>query len=53
MCLTIIEKAAEQKKLARMEEALAHKAEIEAVKEAAAGLDQKALSYITFALWRK
>jgi regulator of protease activity HflC (stomatin/prohibitin superfamily) len=39
------EKAAEQKKLARMEEALAHKAEIEAVKEAAAGLDDRALSY--------
>lgn len=39
------EKAAEQKKLARMEAAIAHKAEIEAVKEAAAGLDERALSY--------
>jgi regulator of protease activity HflC (stomatin/prohibitin superfamily) len=39
------EKAAVQQKLARMEKALAHKAEIEAVKEAAAGLDQKALTY--------
>jgi regulator of protease activity HflC (stomatin/prohibitin superfamily) len=39
------EKAAVQQKLARMEKALAHKAEIQAVKEAAAGLDQKALTY--------
>jgi len=39
------EKAAVQQKLARMEKALAHKAEIEAVKEAASGLDQKALTY--------
>ncbi len=39
------EKAAVQQKLARMERALAHKAEIEAVKEAAAGLDEKALAY--------
>lgn len=39
------EKAAVQQKLARMERALAHKAEIQAVKEAAAGLDQKALTY--------
>ncbi len=39
------EKAAVQQKLARMEKALAHKAEIEAVKEAAASLDDKALAY--------
>jgi regulator of protease activity HflC (stomatin/prohibitin superfamily) len=39
------EKAAVQEKLARMERALAHKAEIQAVKEAAAGLDEKALAY--------
>jgi len=39
------EKAAVQQKLARMERALAHKAEIEAVKEAAGDLDQKALTY--------
>ncbi len=39
------EKAAVQQKLARMERALAHKAEIEAVKEAAAGLDDKSLAY--------
>ena len=39
------EKAAVQQKLARMERALAHKAEIEAVKEAASGLDEKALTY--------
>ena len=39
------EKAAVQQKLARMEKALAHKAEIEAVKEAASGLDDKALAY--------
>ena len=39
------EKAAVQQKLARMEKALAHKAEIEAVKEAAKDLDDKALSY--------
>ncbi len=39
------EKAAVQQKLARMERALAHKAEIEAVKEAAKGLDENALAY--------
>ena len=39
------EKAAVQQKLARMERALAHKAEIEAVKEAAKDLDENALSY--------
>lgn len=39
------EKAAVQEKLARMERALAHKAEIQAVKEAAADLDEKALAY--------
>ncbi len=39
------EKAAVQQKLARMERALAHKAEIEAVKDAAKGLDDKALAY--------
>ncbi|RLE42770.1 hypothetical protein DRJ19_03530 [Candidatus Woesearchaeota archaeon] len=39
------EKAAEQRKLARMEEAKAHMAEIQAVKEAAKGLDEKALLY--------
>jgi regulator of protease activity HflC (stomatin/prohibitin superfamily) len=39
------EKAAVQQKLARMEKALAQKAEIEAVKEAASGLDDKALAY--------
>ncbi len=39
------EKAAVQQKLARMERALAHKAEIEAVKEAAKDLDEKALAY--------
>ena len=39
------EKAAVQQKLARMERALAHKAEIQAVGEAAAGLDDKALAY--------
>ncbi|MEK6958789.1 MAG: SPFH domain-containing protein [archaeon] len=39
------EKAAVQQKLARMEKALAHKAEIEAVKEATAHLDDKALAY--------
>lgn len=39
------EKAAVQQKLARMERALAHKAEIQAVKEAAAELDDKALAY--------
>lgn len=39
------EKAAVQQKLARMEKALAHKAEIEAVKDAAKGLDSNALSY--------
>jgi regulator of protease activity HflC (stomatin/prohibitin superfamily) len=39
------EKAAVQQKLARMERALAHKAEIEAVQEAASKLDDKALAY--------
>jgi regulator of protease activity HflC (stomatin/prohibitin superfamily) len=39
------QKAAVQQKLARMERALAHKAEIEAVKEAASQLDEKALAY--------
>jgi len=39
------EKAAVQQKLARMERALAHKAEIEAVKEAASNLDDRALAY--------
>ncbi len=39
------QKAAVQQKLARMERALAQKAEIDAVKEAAANLDDKALSY--------
>ncbi|MDD3159478.1 MAG: SPFH domain-containing protein [Candidatus ainarchaeum sp.] len=39
------EKAAVQQKLARMEKALAHKAEIEAVKEATTNLDDKALAY--------
>ncbi len=39
------EKAAVQQKLARIERAQAHKAEIQAVKEAAADLDQKALTY--------
>jgi regulator of protease activity HflC (stomatin/prohibitin superfamily) len=39
------EKAAVQQKLARMEKALAHKAEIDAVREAAAKLDDKALAY--------
>ena len=39
------EKVAVQQKLARMEKALAHKAEIEAVKEAAKDLDKNALSY--------
>lgn len=39
------QKAAVQQKLARMERALGQKAEIEAVKEAAAQLDDKALSY--------
>jgi regulator of protease activity HflC (stomatin/prohibitin superfamily) len=39
------EKAAVQQKLARMERALAHKAEIQAVREAAAELDDKALAY--------
>jgi len=39
------QKAAVQQKLARMERALAQKAEIDAVKGAAAGLDDKALSY--------
>ena len=39
------EKAAVQQKFARMEKALAHKAEIKAVKEAAADLDEKALAY--------
>ena len=39
------EKAAVQQKLARMERALAHKAEIEAVQEAASKLDDRALAY--------
>jgi len=39
------EKAAVQKKLARMENAEAHKAEIDAVKEAAEHLSDKAISY--------
>lgn len=39
------EKAAVQRKLARMESAQAHMAEIEAVKTAAAGLNDKALAY--------
>ena len=39
------EKAAVQQKLARMERALAHKAEIRAVQEAASELDDKALAY--------
>jgi len=39
------EKAAEQKKLARMESALAHQAEIDAVKTAAGQLSDKALAY--------
>jgi regulator of protease activity HflC (stomatin/prohibitin superfamily) len=39
------QKAAIQQKLARMERALAQKAEIEAVKEAASELDEKALAY--------
>ncbi|MFA5931281.1 MAG: SPFH domain-containing protein [archaeon] len=39
------EKAAVQQKLARMERALAHKAEIDAVQEAASKLDDKALAY--------
>jgi len=39
------QKAAVQQKLARMERALAQKAEIDAVREAAASLDDKALAY--------
>ncbi len=39
------QKAAVQQKLARMERALAQKAEIDAVREAASSLDEKALSY--------
>lgn len=39
------QKAAVQQKLARMERALAQKAEIDAVKEAASQLDDKALAY--------
>jgi regulator of protease activity HflC (stomatin/prohibitin superfamily) len=39
------EKASVQQKLARMEKALAHKAEIEAVREAAETLSDKALAY--------
>ena len=39
------EKAAVQQKLARMEKALAHKAEIQAVEEAASKLDDRALAY--------
>lgn len=40
-----MEKAAEQEKLARMERAKAQQAEIDAVKESAAGLSENALSY--------
>ena len=40
-----LQKAAEQKKLARMHGALAHKAEIEAVQESAGELSDKALAY--------
>ena len=39
------QKAAVQQKLARLERALAHKAEIDAVQEAASKLDEKALAY--------
>ncbi|MFA6064692.1 MAG: SPFH domain-containing protein [archaeon] len=39
------EKAAVQQKLARMEKALAHKAEIDAVQESASKLDDRALAY--------
>ena len=39
------QKAAVQQKLARMERALAQKAEIDAVREAASSLDEKALAY--------
>lgn len=39
------QKAAVQEKLARIEKAMAHKAEIDAVKEAAAGLSDRALNY--------
>ena len=39
------EKAAVQQKLARMERALAHKAEIDAVQDAASKLDDRALAY--------
>ncbi|MFA6268982.1 MAG: SPFH domain-containing protein [archaeon] len=39
------EKAAVQQKLARMERALAHKAEIDAVQESASKLDDRALAY--------
>ncbi len=39
------QKASVQQKLARMERALGHKAEIDAVKEAASHLDEKSLSY--------
>lgn len=39
------QKAAVQQKLARMEKALAQKAEIDAVREAASSLDDKALAY--------
>lgn len=39
------EKAAEQKKLARMESAMAHSAEIDAVRNAAGQLSDKALAY--------
>jgi len=39
------EKAAVQQKLARIEQAEAHKVEIRAVKEAASELDEKALAY--------
>lgn len=40
-----LEKAAEQEKLARIEKAKAHQAEIDAVKQAAGELSDKALSY--------
>jgi len=39
------QKAAVQQKLARIERAIGHKAEIDAVKEAAAGLSDRALNY--------
>ena len=39
------QKASVQQKLARMERALGHKAEIDAVRDAASNLDEKSLSY--------